>query len=448
MLTLKTIKNLKKIFLCKHLNYLFYSISKLHSTYLFIEKRSTSSVEKILSAGKYFFFLFDNKNQFTFKKKNKIDLLIVSNLVNTNFNRDYYFGNLEKILENKKIKVIKVFRNLSNKKTKFFFQFKKKKLNLLSKRTKLTQECKYIYLFLREYLFNKSSRNYNLFKKKLDFYDYFSMIANMRTVDQITNVIKILNPKCIIFTFEGHAWERLLINECNKMNVVTIAHQFSTIAQNQVGIFKNLKNTYNPDYIATSGNITKNLFLKKSIHSQIFKLGSCKFQNKLKKNFKQKKILVAMDSDFVMMKEMLNFVEDLAIKNVNFSFIIRLHPLFISNFFYLNFIKKRIKNKFNIKISYDTLETDLKKSIILIYRESSICIKALNYNVRVFFFGNDKKLNSFDDKFPDQHIVKHPLNIDLILNKKYINKKYFDNYKKNYFTKFTPNNLIKVIKNV
>jgi hypothetical protein len=92
VLTLKTIKNLKKIFLLKHLNYLFYSISKLHSTYLLIEKRSTSSFGKILSVGKYIFFLFDNKNLFTFKKKNKIDLFIVYNIVNTDFNRDYYLN--------------------------------------------------------------------------------------------------------------------------------------------------------------------------------------------------------------------------------------------------------------------------------------------------------------------------------------------------------------------
>ena len=448
MLILKIIKNLKKILQYKQSNYLSYSISKFYSTYLLKEAANNSFYEKILSAGKFFFFLFDNKNLYNFKSEKKIDLLIVSNLVNLELNKDYYFGNLEKILEKKKINCIKVFRNLSNQKTKFFFQYKKKNFNLLSKRTKIFQECKYIYIFLREYLFYKSLRKYNLLKKNLGFFDYFSMIANMRTADQISDVIKILNPKCIIFTYEGHAWERLLIYECNKMKIITIAHQFSIIKQNQHGIFRNLKNGYNPNYIATSGNITKSLFLKKKVHSKIFRLGSCKFQKEVKKNFKQKKILVAIDTDFIMMQEMLNFVENLAIKNSNTLIIIRLHPLSFSNFFYLNFIKKKIKNIFNIKISYDTLETDLKKSEILIYRESSICILALNYNLKIIFFGNDKKLNCFDDKFPDQHIIKHSEDIDLILNKKYINKKYFDNYKKNYFTKFSPNNLIKVINNV
>jgi len=343
VLILKIIKILKKTLQYKQSNYLSYSISKSYSTYLLKQAGNNSFYEKILSVGKFFYFLFDNKNLYNFKSKKKIDLLIVSNLVNLELNRDYYFGNLEKILEKKKVNCLKVFRNLSNQKTKFFFKYKKKNFNLLSKRTKIFQECKYIYIFLREYLFYKITRKRNLLKKNHGFFEYFSMIANMRTADQISDVIKILNPKCLIFTYEGHAWERLLIYECNKMKIITIAHQFSTIKQNQLGIFRNLENAYNPNYIATSGNITKSLFLKKKIHSKIFRLGSCKFQKEVKKNFKQKKILVAIDTDFTRMQEMLSFVKDLAIKNVNSFILIRLHPLSFSNFFYLNFIKKKNK---------------------------------------------------------------------------------------------------------
>ena len=418
----------------------------MNIAYLLKKKINNSFFEKILSIVRYFYFLFDNKNLYNFRK-NKIDLLIVSNLINTNLNQDYYFGNLEKILKKRKINCIKVFRNLSNQKTKFFFKYKKKNFRLLSKRTKIFNECKYIYIFLRKYFFFKISLKHKLSRKNISFFDYLSIIGNMRTVDQIIEVIKILNPKCLIFTYEGHPWERLLIHECNKRNIISIAYQFSTIAQNQLGIFKNFKKKYSPDYIATSGNITKNIFLKKKLYSKVFKLGSCKFQNNAKLKLKQKKILVAIDSDFVMMQEMLNFTIELAIKNTNTYFIIRLHPLSISNFFYLNFIKNKIKNISNIKLSHNTLKTDLKQSKILIYRESSICILALNYNIKIYFFGTDKTVNFFDNKFPDLHNVKDSRDIELMINKKYKNKKYFENYKKNYFTKFSLNNLIKIINN-
>ena len=304
----------------------------------------------------------------------------------------------------------------------------------------------YIYI-LKTIFFYKISSKHNLLRKNISFFDYFSIIGNIRTADQIIEVTKILTPKCLIFTYEGHPWEKLLINECKKKNIITIAYQFSTITQNHLDILKNFKKTYSPDYIATSGNITKNLFLKKKLYSKIFKLGSCKFQNEVKLNLKQKKILVAIDNDFVMMQEMINFTVDLAIKNTNIFFIIRLHPLSISNFFYLNFIKNKIKNITNIELSYNTLEADLKQSRILIYRESSICILALNYNVKIYFFGTDKTLNFFDNKYPDQHIVNDPKDIELIINKSCENNKYFENYKKNYFTKFSPNNLIEIVNN-
>ena len=94
----------------------------MNIAYLLKKKINNSFFEKILSIVRYFYFLFDNKNLYNFRK-NKIDLLIVSNLINTNLNQDYYFGNLEKILKKRKINCIKVFRNLSNQKTKFFFKY-------------------------------------------------------------------------------------------------------------------------------------------------------------------------------------------------------------------------------------------------------------------------------------------------------------------------------------
>ncbi len=135
MLTFKIIVNFKKIIQYINSNYLSHSISRLNSVDLIKEKINNSSFQKILSIGRYFHLLFDNKNLYNFEKK-KIDLLIVSNLVNLNINQDYYFGNLEKILKKKNISCIKVLRNLSNEKTKVFFKFKKKILTCYLKETK------------------------------------------------------------------------------------------------------------------------------------------------------------------------------------------------------------------------------------------------------------------------------------------------------------------------
>lgn len=446
MIISKINRNFEKILLLKKSDNLIYAISKLHSTYRHVENKNYKFLKKIFLIFKYFLLLFDNKNILNSKKK-KVDLMIVSNLINLDLHKDYYFGNLEYILRKKKIKSIKIFRNLSNKKTSFFFKNDNSNLNLLSKRADIFRECMYIYYFLKEYFLFKTSGKYNLLKDNLRFFDFFSITRNLRIVDQINDCIGIFKPKCIIFTYEGHAWERLLIQKCKQNNVIAIAHQFSTVTQNQIGIFRNLKNEYNPDCIATSGTITKNLFLKEKLYSKIIHLGSCKFKINKRKNFKQNKILIAFDSDFKRMQEMLELILNYANKNINKFFIIRLHPSSAANFLHINFIRKKIKNVPNIEISNSTLEDNFKKCKFLVYRESSICILGLHYNITPIFFGNDKTLNCFDSKFPKQNIIKHHNELDLILSKKYKNKKYFNNYKKNYFTKLKPNSLIRVINN-
>ena len=79
--------------------------------------------------------------------------------------------------------------------------------------------------------------------------------------------MKKVDPKKVTVTYEGHAWERLLIFLCKKkdIKIKSIAFQFSTIKKNQIGFFTKLKKNYNPDYIATTGKIPFNI-LKKTIN--------------------------------------------------------------------------------------------------------------------------------------------------------------------------------------
>ena len=51
----------------------------------------------------------------------------------------------------------------------------------------------------------------------------------------------------------------------------------------------------------------------------------------------------------------------------------------------LNDIKNKIAKISNIKISKNSLESDLKTSRHLLYTESAICITALKYNVIPLF---------------------------------------------------------------
>ena len=127
-------------------------------------------------------------------------------------------------------------------------------------------------------------------------------------------MLQIVRPKYILFTFEGHAWERLLIFFCKKNKIKTIGYQFSTIKKNQIGFFTQLKKNYNSDYLATSGSITLKIVKNKISYAEPFKLGSSKYLpfNKIKS--KKIDLLVALDNEITTQDKMLNFCFNFAKK--------------------------------------------------------------------------------------------------------------------------------------
>ena len=180
----------------------------------------------------------------------------------------------------------------------------------------------------------------------------------------MVRLIKIVNPRVVIFTYEGHAWERLLTAICKEdfNNITTIGYQFSTIKSNQLGFYRKLKKNYNPDYIATSGKITYKKISKKIRFSKIFNLGSSKFLKD--NNIKSKKtndLLVALDSDDTELFKMLEFCINFAIKNAKKNIILRIHPILNHDFKIIDRIISLTENINNLNISNKPLSVDLKK---------------------------------------------------------------------------------------
>jgi hypothetical protein len=432
----------KKFLLSKSSNFLSYSISALHCTYAnqYNIKLNFLNLIKKLIKNLLCLFYYQGINL----SNKKVDILVISNIINENIYQDNYFGNLQSILS-KKVNCLKVYRNLLDKKKIFYL--KTKNISILPNKNIFYKEFSYIYLALKEFLIYKFTSKYLILNNKLRFFDFISIPGNLRLADQIKDLLKIYTPKILLITFEGHAWERLAINICKKQNVKCIAHQFSTITPNQFGISTNLKNEYNPNYIATSGSITKNFFISKCKLNNVFKLGSAKFTDE-KKNFKKNQILVALDFQFSKMQEMLKYIVMISTSYKNYFFLLRIHPIAYSDENYLSYVKKNIKNIINIKLSHTNLRNNLKKSKFLIYRESSLSIICLKYNVIPIFYGKDKNLNVFDNKFPKTNIIDNKIVINLKKIENYSKNKYFKNYKYNYFEKFNITKIISILKNV
>ena len=102
-------------------------------------------------------------------------------------------------------------------------------------------------------------RNLNVFKFSGSAYN------NLKLVFQFDKILAKYNPKFLFLTFEGHSWERLIINHVKKKfpKIIILSYQFSVLTKHSSSIYLNLGKNFKPDIILTSGNFTKNKFKKK-----------------------------------------------------------------------------------------------------------------------------------------------------------------------------------------
>ena len=443
----KNYKLFKSFLLSNQSNFISHSISKLHNTYInsFYEEKQKFFFDLF----KKILFFFDGPNKYPNKFKTG-GLLIISNIIsNTSRNNDIYFGELSSLLSKQKIQNLVVYRNLTNLKSSKIKNLHHKNSILLSKSLKFKIEISILFKFLKETLLFLLSKKYITLKNNLTIKDFRSILSNLRLAYQLSEVLKIVKPKYVIFTFEGHAWERLLIYLCKKHKAKTIAYQFSILKKNQIGFFRKLKVNYNPDYIATSGSITYKILKNKIKYANIFKLGSPKYSPYLKIREKKIDMLVALDNEKKYLNNTLNFCTNFASNYKNFNIVLRPHPILNND---KNFIKKisiRINKLDNMSLSKQTLEKDLSQSNYLLFSNSAITITGLNYNVIPLFFSEKFKKNFFDKNFPKKYIIRNYKQLNQILKQKKRNKlsSYFKTYKECYFEKYNTLKLGRILNN-
>ena len=371
-----------------------------------LSKNFTKNFKKTIT---YLYDFFCEKIFFFRKKKIKIkkDILIVSNLVNKNHlkrNEDFYFGDISKLLNKKKIShsfalrnltnlnYIELSKSINNKKNKF----------ILSKTFHIHVEIYLVALFIKNFFylnflnFLKKNNEKNNFVSNFYKFDLMkTSLANIRHAYQILYLVKSLNSKIVLFTYEGHAWERILIKLIKKNfgnNVKLIGYQFSALNKYSHSIFKKRGFDYDPDYILTSGVIPKKMFEKSKVLNQnnIINIGSFKNKKKnknLKKNFRN--ILVLPEGFLSETNILIDYVKKISSKNKNFNFIFRLHPL-IS----LKDISHDFSNYKNILFSSNkSLATDMLKCEFVFYRGSSAVFECIFNKIHPIYIDNNDGIN-------------------------------------------------------
>lgn len=206
-----------------------------------------------------------------------------------------------------------------------------------------------------------------------------------------------VNPKYIIFTFEGHSWERLLINKIKKYNkkIICIGFVHTAIFPYQHANLVNYDKEFMPDYIFVPGEEIAKLFRRKISKSiPIIVTGSPK---KKHKNLRLQtrhtlRILIlpeGFESESIIL---INFGINLAKKCPNIEFRVRLHPeLYRKEKKYNDVITKEKLS--NIMLSNDTFSNDINWSSHAIYRGSTSILEAVGSGVFPLYYGKESELS-------------------------------------------------------
>ena len=211
-------------------------------------------------------------------------------------------------------------------------------------------------------------------------------ISNLRINYFFKLLLKNSKIKNVFITFEGHAWERLIIINCKINTIKLFAYQHSLLFHLQNSIFINFQSKFKPDFIFTSGlysNTVFNNFGNDEI--KIINLGTNR-TNEIGslENFTSNKfnILVIPEGIDEECDILFNFCLNLLNINKNINFIWRFHPISNADFFIKKFNVSKIDN---ITISKGSFENDISLSNHVLYRGSTAIIKCVNFGLRPIY---------------------------------------------------------------
>ncbi len=253
-------------------------------------------------------------------------------------------------------------------------------------------------------------------------FNYRYFLSSRFTYKITRNIIHILNKsknlKNLMVTFEGHAFEKIIFNYCKKKKIKSIGYFFSVIREYKNSIYYIFNTEYQPDTVLTAGFISKKDLKLNSPLKNIEILGSNKNLSKIHEfNILKSKnvitVLVCPEGLFTETIKMLKLINNNLLYKKNIKFIFRTHPLIDV----LRDFKENIINKNIIFSKEKNIINDFKKSDIILYNGSSVCIQAAMSGLVPVTFNNDVKHFSLDPLYKiNKFIIKNPKTLLQMIN--------------------------------
>ena len=209
----------------------------------------------------------------------------------------------------------------------------------------------------------------------------YSAISNLQLAKEIGQLVKQVQPKAIITTFEGHAFERLAYAAARKYNpkIICIGYQHSVLFRLQHAIRRPLQPKFNPDWILTSGEQACEELTRTwgKSGTAVRVLGTRRVFKGNSGDAPNGRAVLVLPEGFVSeCLFMFRIVMDVARELPHQQFILRLHPL--TSCEELVRLEPRLSTfPSNIRWSADSMEQDIKASSWVFYRGTSAVFEAI-----------------------------------------------------------------------
>ncbi len=222
-----------------------------------------------------------------------------------------------------------------------------------------------------------------------------SSLETLGLYKQVQDLVTLLQPKSILVTYEGHAWERIVFAAARSVNpsIRCVGYQHAILFPRQHAIKRPLGVKYDPDIICTAGPVTRGL-LCKLLPNQcvpVVAVGTPKQANRrvspIEKLLKGPKssCLVIPDGTMSECNTILNFVITIAQAAPDIEFIVRMHPVMPFELVVSEDARFRSLPE-NISISNKSIQEDFDRTRWAIYRGTGAVIHAVVAGLRPFYF--------------------------------------------------------------
>lgn len=331
-----------------------------------------------------------------FESDAPIDYLFVSHLIEgSHLNResDFYFGNIISSLETENLKTVSLLFNhtkISNNELRKRYSSSYRRV-FLSNFLSFREEIALFFQLMRELKvlktrsgkFKTNSLQAKLIKESSRQCMSNSSFDNLRRYYQFKELIAKYNPKNIITTFEGHAWERMLFRAAKEhsVSVQCMGYQHTSLFGLQHSVLRKLNAVYNPDVILTTGLASKKRFENSNIgvDKPIVILGSSRGKDLVLSgetaNGGENSCFVipeGFDSECIILFRFSIHCSRLA-PEINFIF--KLHPIMSRESFVRKYPEFR-KLPGNVRWASDNLQSDFSECRWALYRGTTMIVQA------------------------------------------------------------------------